>query len=144
MGVKHPLQHHFGEVTEIFHYIHDLCESAGLYIDWHGTTQTVQLYRNKESREAGDRYIGAIQYEGSNELQKRTPSTVSLRFRRSNLTSPFKYLLENITAFRKDTNKEPFVNAEAESIAFKFTALDEEAMETLRQIEDVLKMARCI
>lgn len=49
MTAKHPLHYHFGEVTELFHYIYEVCETAGIYIDWSGTAQTVQLYRSKES-----------------------------------------------------------------------------------------------
>ncbi|TYR80559.1 hypothetical protein FZC66_09285 [Priestia megaterium] len=141
MKMKHPLQHHFGEVTEIFHYIYEVCERSGIYIDWSGTTQTVQLYKSKESYLCGEKYIGAIQYEGSNQFQKRIPSLVSLHFRRANLSYIFRYLLENIKEFRKDTNKEPFINPDAESISFKFTSLSEEAVNVINKIEDVFKVA---
>ncbi|PAK46836.1 hypothetical protein [Priestia megaterium] len=144
MRAKHPLHYHFGEVTELFHYIYEVCETAGIYIDWSGTAQTVQLYRSKESFLSGERYIGAIQYEGSNQFQKRWPSTVSLRFRRANLSFILKYCLEQIEDYRKDTNKEPFINPNAESIAFKFTSLTDETKQVISKIKEVLCIANYV
>ncbi len=113
---------------------------TGCYIQHDQAKETLQLFLNNESFTNGERYIGAIQYEGSNHYEKREPHMVSWRFKRENLPSELKQRLEAIGTFRRDKNTGPAINPDAESIAFKFEELNELAKETILKIGEVLRI----
>lgn len=85
-------------------------------------------------------YLGALQYEGSNNFELKEPYIVNLRFKRAHLLQELKEALENITTFRKDKNDGPEINLSAESIAFKFKTLNPEVEETIDEIVDALSL----
>jgi hypothetical protein len=68
--MTNPLNYNFGLITETFKEIHNQSISSNLFVHWNGTSQTLQLFLNKESYQDNQKYIGAIQYEGSNNLMK--------------------------------------------------------------------------
>ena len=127
------------KVTPIFNYIQEQAELAGLYIHYEKAKETVQLFLNRQTFEKGEKYIGAIQYEGSNDYANKEPHLVSWRFKRSNLLPELKTDLEEITNFRKDKNIGPVINPEAESIAFKFEHLDKEVEKIVNRIVKILQ-----
>jgi len=128
------------KVTPVFNYIIEQTEQAGLHINhFNNAKQSLQLFRNKESYEKNELYIGAIQYEGSSNFEEKEPHLVSWRFKRANISSELKQELESITSFRRDKNTGPAVNPKAESIAFKFENLNEQARETMKDIVKILR-----
>ena len=128
------------KVTPVFDYIQEQAEQAGLFIIHnHDAKRSLQLFMNKKSFENRDYYIGAIQYEGSKDYEKKEPNLVSWRFKRSNIPNELRQKLELITSFRRDKNDGPAVNPESESIAFKFSGLNEEAKKTMSEIVNTLK-----
>lgn len=136
--MKTPLDKYHFEVSPIFHYIKEQAEGA-VFFHYDNAKETLQFYRNEGSYKNGERYIGAIQYEGSNNYIKREPHLVSFRFKRANLPNELKLQLEEIKEFRRDKNTGPAINLKAESIAFKFEELSEEARQTIKNIIWVLK-----
>lgn len=137
--MKAPLGTLVFKITPVFHYIQGKAEQAGLHVHYEKAKETLQLFMNKESYVNGEKYIGAIQYEGSNNYGKREPHLVSWRFKRSNISVQLKQELELLTAFRKDKNTGPEINHEAESIAFKFEYLNEDAKKAIEEIVNVLQ-----
>lgn len=127
------------KVTPLFRYIQRQAEAAGLHVHWANAKETLQIFENEESLRLGKRYIGAIQYEGSNKHLKKEPDKVSLRFKRSNLTDYLRANLEKVTTFRRDKNIGPAINTSAESIAFKFHRLEEDEEETIKEIFSVVE-----
>ncbi|WP_102345907.1 hypothetical protein [Bacillus sp. Marseille-P3661] len=140
--MKNPLELNFGLVSEVFKYIHEQALSSGLYVHLTGNYQTLQLFRDQRAFDGGEKYIGAIQFEGSNNFDVKPPSIVSLRFKRSNLSKNLLEELESITDYRKDKNSGPNINTSAESIAFKFESLDYKAKETIGRIGGIVKQYR--
>lgn len=132
-----PLEHSF-MVTPIFNFVKEQVERVGGYIHHDNGKETLQIYLSKKSFDEGDRYIGAIQYEGSNDYNKKEPHLVSWRFKRENLPCDLKQELEVITPFRKDKNTGTAINLQAESIAFKFEDLNENAKKAIQEIAEVL------
>lgn len=137
--MKESLVEYTFKVTPIFDYIKEQAEQAGLHIHYDNGKETLQLFLNKESYKNKERYIGAIQYEGSNDYNNREPHLVSWRFKRSNISNELKQELESITSFRRDKNIGPGVNPSTESISFKFEFLNEAAKETIEKIVKVLR-----
>lgn len=138
------MQSHLGQyslkVTPLFDHIKKQAQQSGVYLYYNNSKETLQLFKSEESFNCGDKYIGAIQYEGSNDYAKREPHLVSFRFKRANLPHELKQALEGITSFRRDKNSGASVNLDAESIAFKFQSLAEEGVEkTIAEIVDVLR-----
>ncbi|MDF0728925.1 hypothetical protein PY093_20135 [Cytobacillus sp. S13-E01] len=136
--MKTPLDNYNFAVSPIFNFIKDQAEEA-VFLHYDIAKETLQLFRSEESYKNGDRYIRAIQYEGSNDYVKREPHVVSIRFKRANLPSELKQKLEDIKEFRRDKNTGPAINPQSESIAFKFERLSTEARETINNIIRVLK-----
>jgi len=136
--MKTPLDNYRFEVTPIFDYIKGQVEIV-VYLHYNQAKETMQLFLSEESFNQGDRYIGAIQYEGSNNYEEREPHLVSLRFKRSNLPEVLKNRLEEITEYRRDKNTGPAINPEAESIAFKFEVLNNEVKDTIEKIINVFR-----
>lgn len=127
------------KVTPIFDYIKEQAEQAGLHIHYDNGKETYQLFLNKESYKNKEKYIGAIQYEGSNNYKNREPHLVNWRFKRSNISNELKQELESITSYRRDKNIGPEINPYAESISFKFEFLNEASKETIEEIIKVLR-----
>lgn len=138
--MKDSLLKYSFKITPVFDYIQEQADQAGLYIIHNNDAKrSLQLFMNKESFETGEYYIGAIQYEGSKDYKKKEPNLVSWRFKRSNIPNGLKQKLELITSFRRDKNDGPAINPESESIAFKFSCLNEETKETMSEIANILK-----
>ncbi len=133
-----PLDNYNFAVSPIFNFIKKEAEEA-VFLYYDTAKETLQFFRSEESYKTGERYIGAIQYEGSNDYSKREPHIVSLRFKRTNLPIELKQQLEEIMEFRRDKNTGPAINPNAESIAFKFEQLSAEARQTINNIMCVLK-----
>jgi hypothetical protein len=129
-----PLNDDFGCLTRVFKMIHNQAVTAGLYIHWNGTSQTLQLFHNEASYNNKEKYIGAIQYEGSNDFTKKAPTTVSWRFKRGNIQTYLREALEEITDYRQDKNIGPNVDPSAESISFKFSSFNDEVEETILKV----------
>lgn len=139
--MKEMLKEYSFNVTPIFNYIKEQAEQGGLHLHSDNSKQTVQLFLNKESFQNNEKYIGAIQYEGSNDFVKKEPHLVSWRFKRSNISNELRRDLEKITSLRRDKNMGPGVNPSAESISFKFESLNETTKETIANIMKVLKIS---
>jgi hypothetical protein len=129
-----PLNYDFGTLTRVYKMIHNQAVNAGLYIHWNGTSQTLQLFVYEASYNNKEKYIGAIQYEGSNHFAKKAPTIVSWRFKRANIHSYLIEALEEITDYMQDKNKGPNVDPSAESISFKFSSFNDEVEETILKI----------
>ena len=125
-------------MSHIFSYIKELAEAV-VFLHCGTEKETLKFFMSKESYKKGDNYIGAIQYEGSNDYLNREPLIVSIQFKRANLPTELKHQLEKITDFRHDKNIGPAINPKAESIAFKFEHLNDEERQTITNIVGVLK-----
>lgn len=131
--MRRPLLYNFA-VTSVFSYIRKQCEEVGLYVHYEESKETLQLFLNQYSYSSGEKYIGAIQYEGSNDYQVREPHIVSFRFKRINLPIELRGNLESLSSFRRDKNSGSAMNPKDESIAFKFEELNEESKEAISLI----------
>lgn len=125
-----PLNYDFGTLTRVYKMINNQAVTAGLYIHWNGTSQTLQLFLNEASYNYKEKYIGAIHYEGSNHFAKKAPTTVSWRFIRANIQSYLMEALEEITDYRQDKNIGPNFDPSAKSISFNFSSFNDEVEET--------------
>ncbi|WKA57303.1 hypothetical protein QWY16_12420 [Planococcus shenhongbingii] len=127
------------ELAGLYEYIRSRLSAVGLWIHNENAKETLQFFKNEKSFLLRERYLGAIQYEGSADFSKKEPHTVSFRFKRSNLTDALKNDLEKIITFRCDKNKGPSINPLSESIAFKFKQLGENEKSTIDEIIRTLK-----
>lgn len=109
----HPSEVEAGEVTEIFKYISRTLLKVGFEFTSEGTYQTKQIFLR-----GVEKPIGAIQYEGSNDFSKKLPTTVSLRFNRSNIPDEWNEQLE--------TEHPPHRKILKTVITHKFSSFDEE------------------
>ena len=134
-----PIESYSFQITPIFRHIQLSVEVAGAYLHQGDTKETLQFYSSETAFRQGEPYFGAIQYEGSNDYDKKEPSLVSWRFKRANLPGELKQELEIIEAFRKDTNSGPPTDPEAESIAFKFDRFNLAAKATIKEIRNALE-----
>lgn len=139
MYMSNPVNYDFGPISKVYALILKQSRESDLYVHWTGTWQTMQLYLNEESFNNKEKYIGAIQYEGSNNYKEKLPHIVSWRFKRVNLNAVLRDALEEITEFRMDKNKKPYINPSSESIAFKFTNFGSKEKLAIEKIGDVIK-----
>lgn len=137
--MKELIEEYSFKVTPIFDYIKVQTEQAGLYIHYGKSKETLQFFLSKESFIKNEKYIGAIQYEGSNDYAKKEPHLVSWRFKRANISNELKQDLESILSFRRDKNIGPKVNSSTESISFKFEYWTESIKETIEEIGKSIK-----
>jgi len=101
------------EVTELFKYISRTLLKVGFELRSEGTYQTKQVFMD-----GIEKPIGAIQYEGSKDFEKKPPSVVNLRFNRLNIPESWKEQLEN--------EYPPYRKILKTVITHKFTSFDEE------------------
>jgi len=85
----HPDQIDTGELTEIYKYISYKLVNLGFELRSEGTYQTKQIYLDGTTNP-----VGAIQYEGSNDFEKKLPTIVNLRFNRKNIPNQWKEWIE--------------------------------------------------
>lgn len=119
--MMHPNEVNAGEVTEIFNYVSRTLLKVGFEIRSEGTYQTKQIYLNGITRP-----IGAVQYEGSNDFEKKLPTTVNLRFNRVNIPEQWKVQLENEHAPHRKILKTV--------ITHKFSSFDEDTRKYIYQL----------
>lgn len=79
------MQHTFGDISEIFKVIMGISTDLGFFLYSDEAKQTIQIYESKEAFEKKEKYLGAIQYEGSNDFEVKAPHIVSWRFKRLNI-----------------------------------------------------------
>lgn len=125
------------QITPLFKYIWEKSKEAGLYPDYANGKETIQLFIDHELLEDRAIRVGAIQYEGTNSSE-REPHLVNWRFERRALPDELRLELESITLFHTDKNTSPNINANAQSIAFKFEELNEATKEIVENIVNVL------
>lgn len=134
-----PVESYSFTVTPIFRHIRLSAEVAGAYLHQGNAKETLQFYSSEQAFQEGKPYWGAIQYEGSNDYEKKEPSRVSWRFKRANLPEELKQELEVIEAFRQDTNAGAPTDPNSESIAFKFDSFNLAAKATIKEIRNALE-----
>lgn len=87
--MTHPDHLEAGEVTDIYKYISNKLIGLGFELRSEGTYQAKQIFLNGIANP-----VGAIQYEGSNDFEKKLPFILSLRFNRANVPEQWKVQLE--------------------------------------------------
>lgn len=132
----HPLAYNFGEISNLFQFVCEETQRAGLYVGWRNTKQTVQIYLRKEDGEIYQNQVGAIQYEGSNDFAKKPPHTVSWRFIIHNMP---KKLIRDLSTILSDEKAYMLFNEQEDHIVFKFKQDTAEARMKIKKINQALR-----
>ncbi|GAE27773.1 hypothetical protein JCM9140_3932 [Halalkalibacter wakoensis JCM 9140] len=135
---SHPYHYDFGEVTTLFKFICRSMERAGFHIGWRNTKQTVQIYLRKEDGEKFENQIGAIQYEGSNDFDKKAPSTITLRFIIKNMPD---MLVQELSSLLPKQQADLLLNRQKDIVSFRFYQLDAETKQKMNRISETISLS---
>ncbi|HWL23813.1 MAG TPA: hypothetical protein VNR38_08695 [Ureibacillus sp.] len=132
----HPLAYDFGGISNLFQFVCEETQRAGLYVGWRNTKQTVQIYLREEDGESYQNQVGAIQYEGSNDFAKKPPHTVSWRFIIHNMP---KKLVRDLSTILSSEQASMLFNEREDHIVFKFKQDTVEARMKIKKINQALR-----